>query len=384
MATLNEDKLKFPIGYHPFHKKQIFNFQLNRWYSIGFARYEDMLEVGKNVHDFADWKVEMIKLAEKAISEKRFVNAAIYYRSAEFYIITEDSEKEDIYKKFTDLFYQATKDENIERFKVPYNESFLPVLKVPAQGETLGTIVMHGGFDSFVEEWYFMIKYLSNHGYEVIAFEGPGQGAALKTYGIPLDIEWEKPTKAVLDYFNLNDVTLLGLSMGGWYSLRAAAFEPRIKRVIASGHSIDYMKSMPRVIYHMHMFFLKKFRDFSNKMALKTLKKGKGLEAWMMGNLMYITKKETPLDAYDIFLELNDKNIHSDLVKQDVLYLTGRNDHFVPFKMHDLQLKALTNAKSVTDVVFTKETHAQNHCQIGNIGLALDTMIKWIGEKQLK
>ena len=96
---------------------------------------------------------------------------------------------------------------------------------------------------------------------------------------------------------------------------------------------------------------------------------------------MYITKKKNPIEAYDLWLELNDKNLHSELVKQDVLYLTGRNDHFVPFKMHDMQLKALTNARSVTDIVFKKESHAQNHCQIGNIGLALDTMIEWIEEK---
>ena len=284
----------------------------------------------------------------------------------------------------SDLFYQVMNEENFERIKVPYNKLFLPVLKVPAQGETVGTIVMHGGFDSFIEEWYFMMKYLSNHGYEVIAFEGPGQGAALKTYGIPLDIEWEKPTKAVLDYFNLNNVTLWGLSMGGWYCLRAAAFEHRIKRVIAAGHSIDYMKSMPKVLYDMHMLFLKKFRKITNKMALKSLKKGKGLEAWMMGNLIYITKKASPLEAYDIFLELNDKNIHSESVKQDVLYITGRNDHFVPFKMHDLQLKSLINARSVTDIVFTKESQAHNHCQIGNIGLALDTMINWLDEQMAR
>jgi len=383
MNTLDENKIKFPIGYHKFHKKQIYNFQLNRWYSIGFARFEDMVEVGRKIKTFNDWKVEMIKLAEKAVTEKRFLNAAIYYRSAEFYIINEDFEKENLYKKFTELFYKVIREENIERFNVPYNESFLPVIKIPAAKDKKGTIVMHGGFDSFIEEWYFMIKYLSDYGYEVYAFEGPGQGAALKTYGIPLDIKWEKPTKAVLDYFNLYDVTLWGLSMGGWYCLRAAAFEPRIKRVIASGHSIDYMKSMPKVIYQMHMFFINRFRNYSNKMASKTLKKGKGLQAWMMGNLMYITKKKTPLDAFDVWLQLNEKNLHSELVKQDVLYLTGREDHFVPFKMHDLQLKALTNARSVTDVVFRKESHAQNHCQIGNIGLTLDTMIEWIEEKTI-
>ena len=127
MRSIDEKEVKFPIGYHVFHKKQIFNFQLNRWYSIGFARYEDMKEVGQKINDFADWRVEMIKLAEKAISEERFLNAAIYYRSAEFYIINEDSEKEDLYKKYSDLFYQVTKDENFERIKVPYH--YCPVNK---------------------------------------------------------------------------------------------------------------------------------------------------------------------------------------------------------------------------------------------------------------
>jgi hypothetical protein len=49
--------------------------------------------------------------------------------------------------------------------------------------------------------------------------------------------------------------------------------------------------------------------------------------------------------------------------------------------MHRLQIQALTNAKSVTDRIFTKEEHAQNHCQIGNVGLALDYISKWIEEK---
>jgi len=57
------------------------------------------------------------------------------------------------------------------------------------------------------------------------------------------------------------------------------------------------------------------------------------------------------------------------------------NFQFIPIKLHERQVKALVNAKSVTDRIFTKEEHAQNHCQIGNIGLALDTMVNWIEEK---
>lgn len=128
------------------------------------------------------------------------------------------------------------------------------------------------------------------------------------------------------------------------------------------------------------IFFIKYFQNFSNKIALKNLKKG-DMEAWTTGNLMYITDKKTPLDAMEIAFRMNEENIHSERVKQDVLLLSGRENHFIGFKMHKKQVGALINAKSVTDRAFTKETHAQNHCQIGNIRLALDVMMEWIEEK---
>ena len=379
MTNNNKSKFTFPVGYHKFHKKQVFNFQLNRWHSLGYARFEDMKEVGQNIKNFKDWKTEMVKLAEKAESENRLMNAAFYYRAAEFYMLQDNSEKKLMYDKFVDLFYKSFKDDKIEQFKVPYQDAFLPAMKIsPIEGKKKGTIVMHGGFDSFIEEFYSWMRYFSDHGYEVIAFEGPGQGAARRKYGLALDYEWEKPAKAVLDYFKLDDVTWLGISMGGWFCFRAAAFEPRIKRVIASGIAYDYFKTMNVVIRKLHIFFIKHMRNYSNKMILKAIKKGSGMQAWMSAQLMYITNNKKPMDAFDVWLQLNENNLHSELVKQDVLILTGRNDHFIPFKAHDLQVKALTNAKSVTARVFTKEEQAQNHCQIGNIGLALDVMVKWI------
>ena len=106
------------------------------------------------------------------------------------------------------------------------------------------------------------------------------------------------------------------------------------------------------------------------------------MQAWQGAQMMYVAKKEDPMDAFEeVFLKMNEENLHSDLVKQDVLILTGRDDHFIPFRAHKMQVKALTNARSVTAKVFTKETDANNHCQIGNIGLALDIMVKWIEEK---
>ena len=224
------------------------------------------------------------------------------------------------------------------------------------------------------------MNFFSDNGYEVIAFDGPGQGAARKKYGLALDYEWEKPTKAILDYFKLNDVTLLGVSMGGWFCIRAAAFEPRIKRVIAWSVSFDVTQYTNIVGQQIAKLFMRKFRNFANNSMVKKMKKNLQY-SWFVNNLMYITNKEVPIEAFDVLMQFNEENLHSDLVRQDVLILTGREDHLIPFKMHDMQLKALTNARSLTGRVFTKEENAQNHCQIGNIGLTLDVMVKWIVEK---
>ena len=68
-------------------------------------------------------------------------------------------------------------DDNLERFKIPYEESYLHAFKVPIkEGKKKGTILMHGGFDSFVEEFYYMMRIFADNGYEIIAFEGPGSG----------------------------------------------------------------------------------------------------------------------------------------------------------------------------------------------------------------
>jgi pimeloyl-ACP methyl ester carboxylesterase len=376
-----KSKFTFPIGYHEFHKKQLFNYQLNRWHSLGYIQLEDMEKVGRKVRTFGDWKTEMIGMAKRALSEGRLMEAAFFYRAAEFYTFQGDIAKEILYDKVLNLFYRAFEGDEIERATIPYGEAFLPVLRIPPEGgEAKGTIVMHGGFDSFIEEFYSMMRFFSEKGYQVIAFEGPGQGGARRRGGLALDLEWEKPAKAVLDYFKLDEVTWLGISMGGYLCFRAAAFEPRIKRVIALGIAYDYSQ-FPNLFAQLLMrLFFRYFRNFTNKMTLKKMQKD-GMHAWSIGNLMYMADKSTPMEAAAVALKMNAKNLNSDLVRQDVLILTGRDDHFVPFKMHDMQVKALTNARSVTARVFTTEHHAQNHCLVGNMGLALETMVGWIEER---
>jgi alpha-beta hydrolase superfamily lysophospholipase len=64
--------------------------------------------------------------------------------------------------------------------------------------------VLFGGFDSYIEELCAIQLYLHDFGFDVIAFEGPGQGAALEEQHLPMTPDWDKPVRAVLDYFQLD------------------------------------------------------------------------------------------------------------------------------------------------------------------------------------
>ncbi len=370
--------VSFPAGYHRFHRKQLFNFQLNRWYTMGYARYEDMAEAGHRIRRFRDWHREMERLADAALNEGRLIQAAFYYRAAEFYLKADNPEKDRLYRQFRGLFYRSVADEPLECIEIPFQGVVLPALRVQAVGRKTGTILLHGGFDSFIEEFYRMMQYLAGHGFDVIGFEGPGQGAARRIYGLPFTTAWERPVKAVLDHLNPSDPTLIGLSMGGWLCLRAAAFEPRISRVIASGHAVDYMKCMPAPLRWIHEWCLAHCWSFMNRMAKLKFEKREGMAPWMVDHMKYITMRDEPLHALEAYVDMNEANMCPEQITQDVLIMSGMKDHFIPIKMHEMQLNALTRARSVTGRVFTPEEHAQNHCQIGNLGLALGVMVDWI------
>lgn len=375
----NTNQISFPVGYHKFHEDTTMNFEFNRWISVGMARFEDFKEVASRIKNYEDWRREMISLAEKAISENRLKNAAIYYRAAEFFTWPSNPKKMEYYDNFIKYFNLAFRDEKIMRHTVSYEGSFLPAFELKSE-KNKGNIVIHGGLDSFIEEFYYLGAYFVNAGYNVIMFEGPGQGAALRKYNLTMHQQWERPTRAVLDYFKLHDITLIGISLGGLLCLRAAAYEPRIKRVISLGVAYDYLWNTGLIgRFFMKIFMNPKYKDFINRSAEKKIKKDLQHE-WSINQTMHISGKDNAYDALIEFMKYSVADV-SHLVKQDVLLLHGKDDHFVPVKAYYKQKKVLTNAKSVTGRLFTKEEHAQNHCQIGNMGLALDVMSKWIDER---
>ncbi|MCD6424112.1 MAG: alpha/beta fold hydrolase [Anaerolineales bacterium] len=374
-------KITFPIGFHSFHKDQASNFQLNRWYSLGYGRLEDLEMAGAQINNPENWKTTMLAQAEKAVSESRFLNAAYYFRAAEFFLAQNDPDKIPIHQNFIRYFIEVFENDGHILIETPYGSSTIPTIVKPSVAEVeKGTIILHGGYDSYKEELYPLVQHFSELGYKVITFECPWMKIPRGSDQLGLDFRWESIIGAVLDHLQLTDITLIGISMGGWLSLRAAAYEPRIKRVIASSVSFDVNQYVNPIAQKIAGLFFTKFRNFTNKSMINKMEKDIQY-AWFVNHLMDITNHKVPIDAFDILLQFNEENLSSDLITQDVLILTGKEDHLIPFKTHQMQINALVNARSVTGRVFTREDQAQNHCQVGNLKLALNEMAEWIESK---
>ncbi|MGH2586954.1 MAG: alpha/beta hydrolase family protein, partial [Dehalococcoidia bacterium] len=97
-----------------------------------------------------------------------------------------------------------------------------------------------GGYDGTVEELYFGGGAAAlRRGYNVLAFDGPGQGGVLLEQHLAMRPDWEKVVTPVVDYalsrpeVDPRRMTLIGRSWGGYLAPRAAAFEHRLAALIA-------------------------------------------------------------------------------------------------------------------------------------------------------
>ena len=82
-----------------------------------------------------------------------------------------------------------------------FHEVTFDSLRLPAWAfsapQAHGTLVVFGGFDSYIEEFFPILLSFQDEGWNVVAFEGPGQGTVLEEQGAPLMPEWHRPVTAV-------------------------------------------------------------------------------------------------------------------------------------------------------------------------------------------
>jgi pimeloyl-ACP methyl ester carboxylesterase len=377
----------FQKGTYKFNDDANFNFQLNRVVMWGGGNPEDIAAVSKDIMDSASWVKTLSKLAQNA-EEKGNVNEQIVYlRMSEFFMYDSDPKKLETYKRAKDLFYdyhaKELREQGIELTRVPYKDGFLPVMSCKADGECKGRILLHGGNDSYIEEFYDALLYFKENGFEVHLFEGPGQGGVLREQNMKFDPAWEKPVKAILDFFDLEDVTIIGASLGGYLAPRAAAFEKRITKVIGWSIFPDFFDILladdPEPVRKlMDTAFRKGFAGIFNGFYKKMMDKSE-LVKWNLMHGMYAYDAPDPVGYVKKVREFTLKGV-ADKITQDMLIIGGRDDHMIMPKLFHEEYDLLTNVRSLAFYLYTDQDDAGSHCNMGNMKLALDTMIGWVDQ----
>lgn len=365
----------------------LFDFQINRILTYGQKACDekDVFEASKKITDLNTWFNTWYELGEKAQNTGKYIYAGYYFRLAEFFLKKIDKKRDIVYDMSIKNFNAVIKyDSNVTTEFVPFEGSEMKVHIYHAKNEK-GKIVLFGGYDSYIEEFYLAIKEICEYGYEVYSFEGPGQGLSLKK-GLKFDNKWEKPLSKLLDYFNLTEVIVIGISWGGYFALRAAAFEKRIKKVVAYDILYDGFDCMTNPYPYLlkiviKVLFFMRQRKIINRILIKIMNKSSVVD-WAISNGEYITGAVSPYDFYMQLKKHTLKGIEED-IKCDVLLLAGSKDHYIPLNHYKKSMKKIVNARSLNGKIFTEQEGGEQHCQIGNHKLAIDYIMKWIENSEV-
>ena len=214
----------------------------------------DFQEVTASVQRWEDWCSAWSaraaiheELGNKSFAEgfrlsagEHWTRAAVCYHFGKFLFVNDMGELRQAHMKAVECRNRALPllRPPGERVAIPYEGTRLyGNLRKPAGVDKPPVVVMCMGLDSAKEEMDDYENRFLKRGLATLAFDGPGQGEA--EYELPICPEYEKPVAAVIDYLQTRDdvdidrVAVWGVSLGGYYAPRAAAFEKRIKACVA-------------------------------------------------------------------------------------------------------------------------------------------------------
>ncbi len=130
-------------------------------------------------------------------------------------------------------------DPPAERVVIPYAGTHLPgYLRRPTGIARAPVALIVCGLDSVKEEMNSFEPLFHRRGIATLTVDGPGQGESEK---LPIEPEFEKVVGAILDWLapradvDGSRVATVGVSLGGYYVARAAAFEKRLRGAVPVG-----------------------------------------------------------------------------------------------------------------------------------------------------
>jgi 2,6-dihydroxypseudooxynicotine hydrolase len=214
----------------------------------------DFQEVTRELKSWDDWCAAWSAraavheaLGREALAEKRFVSAGehlqragVYYHFAKFLFVHDLPQMRAAHMKAVECRRLALPHimPPGERVEIPFEgKTLYGILRKPVGATRPPVLAMAPGLDSAKEEMDAYEQPFLARGIATLSFDGPGQGEA--EYDFAIRGDYETAARAVFDFLETrSDIDasragLWGVSLGGYYAPRSAAFEKRIKACIA-------------------------------------------------------------------------------------------------------------------------------------------------------
>jgi pimeloyl-ACP methyl ester carboxylesterase len=130
----------------------------------------------------------------------------------------------------------ARLDPSAERLEIPVDGGTAYAnLRKPPGLDRPPYVVVIPGLDSTKEEFFYFEQSFLDRGVATVALDGPGQGETGLV--VPIRPDYETAVSPLLDLLSTRDdldhdrAGVVGVSLGGYYAPRVAAFEPRFRAV---------------------------------------------------------------------------------------------------------------------------------------------------------
>ena len=397
---------------HIIFQDKTYDFELRRTlgYTLtGGSDINECLETARHIKEgdeeswYAEWRAlaDRIRCIGEACLARRhrvsareaFLRASNYYRTAEFYLHgnPRDPRILETWRQSRETFRQAARlcNHPIEVVKIPYGGTTLPgyVCRPDNSRTPRKTLILQTGFDGTAEELYLEVAIFAlRRGYNVLIFEGPGQGGALREQHLYFRPDWEKVVTPVVDFaltrleFDPRRLALMGISMGGYLAPRAAAFDPRLAALVANTGVYDLaegkipgktsaerklaIEAMAKELPPVNLEFRRK------------MKEDPGFR-WSMDHGMFAFGKKSPAE---FVLALSDYNLRdaAPFIKCPTLVVDNDDDQFTPGQAKQL-FEALRCPK--TFMPFTRKDMASMHCQMGALAISNQRILDWLDEQ---
>jgi dipeptidyl aminopeptidase/acylaminoacyl peptidase len=307
-------------------------------------------------------------IAEEAARQKHpqtasesYLRAFTYYRVAELMRGHDDPQKLPLYHRAIASFKRglSLSAHRYEPIAIAYDGHRLEGYFFPPQSANDGRapcVIFLSGADALPEQNFFRgVQWLTARGLACLIFNGPGQGGTIRLLRMPTIPDYERPVAAAIDYLTARSdidpdrIGLLGVSMAGYYAMRAAAFEPRLKAVVAWGAMYSVYDDLWR--------------------CYPPLRR----------QLVWISGARNEAEAQDKLKAFTLEGILAG-VRCPVLITHGVNDEMVPLASAQRTYAEIASADK-TLRLYTPEEGGDTHINIDNWSQAIPVMADWLAER---